>query len=129
MTVYELANFEDKYSVYIRAFRDDAVNAVLNVKSAQVKMLANNMAIVQASSLGCPGASWMPSYYIQSEQARAVKAVLHRCMTAQALIDSVVDMINDKKVKVNRETVFLNPGTICALKLWLERSKEHGFRV
>lgn len=125
MTIYELAEFEEKYAHCIRAFQNSAVESVKSANYSKVKKLTDNIVIVQASTLGCPGATWMPSYYIQNEQARAVNSKLHNCMTAQAILNTVADMLNEKRVKVGKETVFLNPATLTALKDWLERSKDY----
>lgn len=61
-------------------------------------------------------AVWGAEYYLQSIQANYIKRSLNSIESVYELISKIERMIEDKKVKVNGETCYLNNSTIEVLK-------------
>lgn len=61
-------------------------------------------------------AVWGAEYYLQSVQANYIKRSLNSIESVYELISKIERMIEDKKVKVNGETCYLNDQTIEVLK-------------
>lgn len=61
-------------------------------------------------------AVWGAEYYLQSVQANYIKKSLNNIESVCGLISKIERMIEDKKVKINGETCYLNDLTIGVLK-------------
>ena len=82
-----------------------------------VKIVAKNIASVNVSSLDY--GILCPSYYLQSAQADMVERKLREAKTATEFISKIQMMVDEKKVKVNGETMRLNPKTVGILQSYL----------
>ena len=83
-----------------------------------VKIITSNIASVNVMSL--EHGILCPSYYLQFAQAEMVERKLREAKTATEFISKIQSMIDERKVKVNGETIRLNPKAIEILLSYLD---------
>ena len=117
-TLKEIVTLEKSVSDMLNELTSQIAKTTNETAMDGVKIVAKNIASVNITSLN--GNILCPSYYIQSSQADMVERKLREAKTATEFISKIQTMIEEKKVKVNGETIRLNPKTIEILQSYLD---------
>ena len=117
-TLKEIVAIEKTVSDMLCELTSQIAKATSATPMDGVKIVAKNIASVNVSSLD--HGILCPHYYIQSSQADMVERKLREAKTATEFISKIQMMIDEKKVKVNSETIRLNPKTIEVLQSYLD---------
>ena len=116
-TLKEIIELEKSVSDMLSELTDRIAKTTSETPMDGVKIVAHNIASVNIMSLD--HGILCPSYYIQSAQADMVERKLKEAKTATEFISKMQTMIDEKKVKVNGESIRLNPQTVEVLKSYL----------
>ena len=117
-TLKEIIALEKSVSDMLHELTSQIAKTTSETSMDGVKIISKNIASVSVSSLDAD--ILCPHYYIQSSQADMVERKLREAKTATEFISKIQTMIEEKKVKVNGETIRLNPKTIEILQSYLD---------
>ena len=116
-TLKEIVVLEKSVSEMLSELTSQIVKTTSETPMDGVKIISKNIASINVSNLD--HSILCPSYYLQSAQADMVERKLKEAKTATEFISKIQMMVDEKKVKVNSETIRLNPKTVEILQSYL----------
>lgn len=126
MELKNLLDVEASIKQMLDAFKKELVANVSASTLPQVKPLNEFCCVVSLSTIKANKSILSSEYYLPHIQARYVEKALSSVTTATALAEKVKQMIDTKKVKINKNEFFLNDATVEALKKAYEGSFDDG---
>lgn len=116
-TLKEIVAMEKSVSDMLGELTSQIAKSTSETPMDGVKIVSKNITSVNVSSLD--HGILCPSYYLQSAQSDMVERKLREAKTATEFIGKIQMMVDEKKVKVNSETICLNPKTVEILQSYL----------